>query len=403
MQEFSRRAAQKFGRLPDDQKKRLVDELYSRLDAMEAVFQSLPEGLLVVAGTEGGFRLLMANNAAKRLVPHSQKMAGVPVWEAVSDAQIAEFLRTNLEGRRTNVSDEFTTETPGGSVRFLSLSIAPFEISSGRIGSIVRADDVTERRQQEILLHRMEAMAGLTNIAANVAHEIKNPLGAISIHIQLMRKAIRRKRSGDGLLPEPKFAEDYLDVVSSEIERLNRIVVNFLMAVRPISAKLVLSDPNALLSSFAEFFAPEFREKGVEFRAGLCENAPRLLIDEKLFREVVVNLAQNALSAVETRFCGGSGGMIEVRTEVRGDEFVLTFSDNGSGMDDQTLARVFEPYFTTKADGTGLGLAMSYKIVKEFRGDIRAESRLGEGTRFTLTLPVPQTDRRLLTYSGAAE
>ena len=398
MQTFSRRAAQKIGRLSEEERTRLVDELYSKLKAMEEVFQSLGEGLLVVSCEKDGFRLLMENNSAKRLIAHSSKNADCPIWEIVSDSAISDFLFKTISEKKTNVSDEFTVETASGAMRFLDVSIAPFELSSGNIGSIVRVDDVTEKRQQEILLHRMETMAGLTNIAANVAHEIKNPLGAISIHIQLMQKAIRKKRNGDGLLPEKKFAEDYLEVVSEEIERLNKIVVNFLMAVRPISAKLALVDANALVRSFVEFFKIEFKEKSILFETTLSEEPTRLLIDEKLFREVLVNLAQNAISAVLTRFSDGKGGKISISTKKSSDTFFLEFFDNGSGMDDQTLARIFEPYFTTKADGTGLGLAMVYKIIKEFRGDIRVESHLGEGTHFFITIPIPQTDKRLLPY-----
>ncbi len=400
MQEFSRRATKKFERLSDEQKKRFVASLSSKFDTISAVFNSVLEGFLVVSG-ENEFHLLLENSAAKRLLPRSAKSSDCPVWELILDSDIARFLETNLSERRTNVTDEFSLETNGGAVRFLELSISPFEISSGEIGSIIRVEDTTEKRNQEILLRRMEAMASLTTLAASVAHEIKNPLGAISIHIQLMQKAIKKSREGDGLLPEPKFAERYLDVVSDEIERLNKIVVNFLMAVRPISANLELSNPNVILEQFVSFFKPEFTEKKIELESNFCENCPRLLIDEKLFRDVIVNLAQNALAAIEKRLevhTPKIPGCILISTKIKDDFFILRFRDNGIGMDDETASRVFEPYFTTKSNGTGLGMAMSYKIIKEFSGDISVKSILGEGTEFTISIPIPQKDKMLLPF-----
>ena len=158
---------------------------------------------------------------------------------------------------------------------------------------------------------------------------------------------------------------------------------------------LELVNPNSLLEAFVEFFRPEFTAKNVVLESDFCRNAPRILIDPKLFREVIVNFAQNSLAAIQNRFTG-SGGRISIQTRISDEKFVLRFSDNGSGMDNEVCARVFEPYFTTKANGTGLGMAMSYKIIKEFSGDIEVSSALGEGTEFVVTLPVPQQDRRLL-------
>ncbi|MCR5125772.1 MAG: PAS domain-containing protein [Treponema sp.] len=399
MQEFSKRVSQKVSKLSDLQIKNLLDELSESSDMLDSIFQSIPTGLLIVSNSESNFRILKVNKAAERLIPFKMNpretaAESVPVWNTISDSDISDFLKATFESKKTNVSDEFSVRSSGG-IRFVDISISPFARKNELVGSIVRIEDVTEKRNQEILLHRMEAMAGLTNIAANVAHEIKNPLGAISIHIQLIQKAVKKSRERDGLLPDPKFVENYLDVVNSEIDRLNKIVVDFLMAVRPISVNLELVNPNSLLEAFVEFFKPEFTAKNVVLESDFCRNAPRILIDPKLFREVIVNFAQNSLAAIQNRFTG-SGGRISIQTRISDGKFVLRFSDNGSGMDNEVCARVFEPYFTTKANGTGLGMAMSYKIIKEFSGDIEVSSALGEGTEFVVTLPVPQQDRRLL-------
>lgn len=405
MQKFSKRISQKLSKLSDSQIKILVDSLSEKEEMFDSIFQSLSTGIIIVSDADSNFKILVKNKAAERFLPfihhHEDFSENLPVWNLIGHEEIAKFLKSNFESNKTNVSDEFTLSTSSGIIRFVDISITPFVHKKMLAGSIVRVEDVTEKRNQEILLHRMEAMAGLTNVAANVAHEIKNPLGAISIHIQLIQKAIKKRRESDGMLPDEKFAEKYLDVVNSEIDRLNKIVVDFLMAVRPISAKMELLNPNELLSSFVEFFTPEFNSKKVKIEAELCENCPRLLIDSKLFREVIVNFAQNSLSAIISKFGEFSeGGIIRIRTKVIEDKFIVSFSDNGVGMNDETVSRVFEPYFTTKANGTGLGMAMSYKVVKEFRGDIAVSSALGEGTEFVISLPVPQKEKRCLPFNG---
>lgn len=401
MRTFSRRASQKIEKLSPAQIQSLVNNLSERTEAFSSIFQSLSTGLIVV-GTD--WRLREINKAAERYLPFSLHPAAAKsdekkIWEIIGDADVAGFLRSCAETDKTNVRDEYTLATAGGSIRFVDISVMPLVRNQELVGSIVTIDDVTEKRNQEILLHRMETLAGLTNLAAGVAHEIKNPLGAISIHIQLMQKAVRKKRGGDGMLPDPKFMEQYLDIVNQEIDRLNKIVVDFLMAVRPISAQLELVNPNVLLGQLVAFFMPEFTEKHVAVETHFCKDCPRLLLDQKLFREVVVNLAQNALAAITERFPSG-GGRLTVTSAVKDDLYVLRFADNGIGMGEETVARVFEPYFTTKANGTGLGLAMTYKIIKEFSGDITVRSEKGAGTVFVITLPVPQRNRRLLMYDG---
>ncbi len=253
----------------------------------------------------------------------------------------------------------------------------------------------------------MESLAGLTNLAASVAHEIKNPLGAISIHIQLIQKAINKARESNGLLPSEKFLEKYLDVVNEEIENLNKIVVDFLFAVRPVSAKLVLSNPDKLIKKFADFFKIEFIEKQVDVKLQFTEKNTRVLLDEKLFREVIVNIAQNSLAAITEKFGGydkdsvniKESGKLKIKTSIKDENYRIVFEDNGIGMTETTVAHIFEPYYTTKANGTGLGMTMVYKIIKEFSGDIIVKSKRGTGTFLVITLPLPQLEKKLLTHN----
>ena len=234
----------------------------------------------------------------------------------------------------------------------------------------------------------------MTNLAASVAHEIKNPLGAISIHIQLLQKSIKKCREGDGQLPDEKFMEKYLSVVNEEIENLNKIVMDFLFAVRPLKVNMTLSEPDSIIEKSINFFMPEFENCGIEVSVNLQGNGNRLLIDEKLFREIFINIVQNAKAAILSG--KKNNGKLAINSFIKNDHYILTIADNGCGMDEATCSRIFEPYYTTKADGTGLGLTTVYKIVKEFRGEITVNSELDEGTVFTVQIPVPQKETMLL-------
>lgn len=394
---FNKSVAQKLSKLSEAQIQKLFSSISSERDTLSSIIESLSLGLIIL---DKNYKLLLINKAAERCVPFTvrplPKNDSSKLWELVSDARISGFLKNCFEKNKTSASEEFSVQTSGGTVRFIQINISPLVQEEKLEGCILTARDITEQRSQEILLHRMESLAGLTNLAASVAHEIKNPLGAISIHIQLLQKAVKKARESDGQLPDQKFLEKYIDVVNDEIANLNKIVMDFLFAVRPVNATFELLEPNPLLQKFAEFFAPEFSSKNVDLKLDLCSDATRLLLDQKLFREVVTNLAQNALAAIQEKFGGSSGGVFEIHSAFKDNKFVLALKDNGSGMSQETLSRVFEPYYTTKASGTGLGLTMVYKIVKEFSGDIQVQSKEGEGSAFVITLPVPQTDKRLL-------
>lgn len=406
MSDYFRRVSEKIAKLPSEQVKEFLKDVCSENEIFDSVLESLSTGLVIV---DKDWKLILTNKAAERYVPFSirpddPKAESIPLPRLVDNAEIADFLNDCREHSRSNVSDEFTTETAGGSVRFITLTVLPLVKKREVSGSIVTVRDITEKRNREILLRRMENLAGLTNLAAGMAHEIKNPLGAIGIHVQLVQKAVKKAREGSGMLPDKKFLEAHLDTVNEEIDNLNKKVMDFLMAVRPVNAKLELVDIGKLIKETAAFIAPEFHDSCITVSVRVSEKTARLLIDEKLFKDVFINMAQNALSAIQEKYsdctAARSGaqcpGLFAVETFVKDDAYIITISDNGIGMSEETASHIFEPYFTTKAKGTGLGMTIAYKIIKEFSGDIQVSSVAGEGTVFTITLPVPQTDRKLL-------
>lgn len=392
MIDFVGKASEKIQKLSKEQIERIISMINEENEVFDSILESLDSGIIVL---DNRFLIQKINRAVKRFVPVSSSLFEEenPVWDCLLDEDISQFIRKNLEKNISHVEEEFSVYINGKTL-FVGVSIVPLCRKGDICGSIIIFRDMTAKRQQQILTHRMESLSSLTNLAASVAHEIKNPLGAISIHVQLLQKAVKKSREGDGILPDEKFMERYLDVVNEEIERLNSTVMDFLFAVRPVKAELVLCDPDKTIGKALELFAPEFNERGIRLILKLAENGTKILLDEKLFRDVLVNLVQNAKAALGKT--EKDEMTIAVTSLVRNDRYILTVADTGCGMDKETMDRVFEPYYTTKADGTGLGLTTVYKIVKEFNGEITVSSELGRGSIFTISLPVPQKETMLL-------
>ena len=398
MRGYVKRVTQKAEKLSKEQILSLLETMVDENESLYSVLESLSTGLLII---DNNFKLLRSNTIVESWLPFSERLEDIqgtenPVWEYIEDEDIAAFLQKCMENNITNSSEDFSIVTSGGSVRFLTVTISPL-VNDGELnGKVILVRDITEKRNQDVLLHRMENLANLTNLAAGMAHEIKNPLGAISIHIQLIQKALEKARENEDKLPAKKFVEDHIDVVNEEIEHLNKLVMDFLLAVRPIKAQLELKDPDKLINGLIDFFKPEFNKSGIEVEFHESGSGKKIMLDEKLFRDVIMNISQNALAALKTKFQGEEGGQFTISDKIEGNKFVLTIADNGCGMSEETVAKIFEPYYTTKANGTGLGMTMVYKIIKEFSGEILVDSKEGEGTAFEISFPIPQKDAKLI-------
>ncbi|WP_455382807.1 two-component system sensor histidine kinase NtrB [Salinispira pacifica] len=386
MRNFIQRALKKLPKLDKAQIHQLLYDLASENERMEIVLDSLGEGVIV---SDSDHNLVLYNKSAERLLPiSSADIYDHHVWDAILDDEIADFVRETLERQESVTDREFTLDTKG-TPRTLSCTISPL-VSDGRIqGNILHIDDVTEKRGREARLRRAESLASLTTLAAGVAHEIKNPLGSIGIHIQLIQKAIKGSGSVD-----PKTIEPFIEIVNEEVERLNRIVVDFLFAVRPMDTSLEENDLNQVLSNLLDFVRYELEEANITLEEDLDENLPPLMLDEKYMKQAILNIIKNAISAMP------DGGTLRAATERKGDDAILRITDSGEGMSEEVLAKIFEPYFTTKDFGSGLGLTLVYKVVKEHMGEIGVTSQEGKGSTFTITLPIPQKYQHLLSWEG---
>jgi two-component system, sporulation sensor kinase E len=384
MRRFLQRALEKIEKMDRTQVRKLVSDIAGENELLEMVMESMSDGVLV---TDREDKILMVNKSAERMLPFtSDEPIEKSLEEAIGDEEIREFLTENLRGLDRVLDREFTLGN--GYSRILSLSIMPLVRQGWITGNVIHIEDVTEKRAKEARLRRAESLAALTTLTAGVAHEIKNPLGSIGIHLELMKKEM----SGKKQIETRKVMENLL-IIKEEVDRLNRIVTDFLFTVRPMNAELSYDDLNRVVKELLELKKPELAEAGITLKAELMTTGPQILMDERYMKQAVLNLLNNAISAMP------EGGKLQVCTQQLGNEVRLKISDSGVGIPEENMDKIFEPYFTTKDFGSGLGLTLVYKIVKEHLGDIEINSKVGEGTTISLSFPIPQKEKRLISYS----
>jgi signal transduction histidine kinase len=230
-----------------------------------------------------------------------------------------------------------------------------------------------DRQQRE--LRSAERLAAVGRISAQITHEIRNPLNAIGLNAELLSEELSR------LSPAPREAAQLVATISREVDRLEAVAEEYLKFARLPRAAPAPLDLDELVGSLLDFLGPELAAARVTVVRGLAGDLPAVEADEAQLRAVVLNLVRNSREAMP------GGGTLTVRTRQAEGGVALSVADTGGGMPPEVLARIFEPFYTTKERGTGLGLAYARRVVAEHGGTIQCDSTPGRGTTFTLQLP----------------
>jgi signal transduction histidine kinase len=223
-------------------------------------------------------------------------------------------------------------------------------------------EELRKNAEKEKLLQRKERLASMGQLAAGVAHEIKNPLNAINLTIEHLSDKFARK---------DKTARKYVNTIQNEISRLDGIVDNFLNFIRSESLNKKEVDVNELVAEVTHLLESEIHSRHINFQFKDCPDF-RLLLDAKRFKTVLLNLILNAIHAMP------DGGDLHIETSAENKS--IHISDTGEGIPTENLDKIFDLFYTTKSKGTGLGLPTAYKIVKEHGGDIEIKSEINKGT-----------------------
>jgi len=298
------------------------------------------------------------------------------ITELVNDPLIRQFIFEQLDQPEISRSQEFDVLTP----REMSLRLhwIPFNWEDEK-RILIRIENITEegaRGKEEDQIKRIE---GLLRLAAGVAHEIGNPLNSIQIHIGLLKQEAAK-------LPKTKQKPiiKLADVLSSETKRLDQIVRSFLRTSRRSPVRFRKESLNEVLEEAVKFLQPEIRKRKVRLDLSFDKNLPDFLMDRDRLHQAFINLIKNAIEAMP------EGGALTISTGFKEKLCLVRFEDEGMGIEEKDMPHIFETYFTTKEEGSGLGLAQVYQTVREHGGRIDVRSRREKGTVFTLILPVRQ-------------
>jgi two-component system, sporulation sensor kinase E len=260
-------------------------------------------------------------------------------------------------------------------------STTPASIA-GQVGHVMILRDITESRRTTQQAIESERLNALTLLAASVAHEIGNPLNSLHIHLQLMeRKAQELDHDAKAELQQS------IEIARSEVRRLDSIVTQLLRAIRPSHPRLHPENVNMIVEEAVRFFTPEIQDRDMVVEQELRADLPLLQLDREQMKQAFYNVIKNSLEAMRRH------GTLRIRTDLDDTHVIVSFTDTGGGMSAENLSRVFEPYFTTKPSGTGLGLLIVRRIVREHGGELSIES--GQDKGLTLTIRLPYIEKRI--------
>ena len=368
MSVFLDKVAQRLDKLDSADRRRQFRQLADEIGFFESVFDTLREGVLVVSPAGD---LLYANHAAETLTgcPCS-KTRGKPIRKAIPGWDWDNLLQPARDGWNRASAQELEVLYPEH--RILEINAMP-----SKNGTVVFVRDVTLARAREESERESSRTDAVRDLAAGVAHEIGNPLNAISLNLQLLAREFRREPDEER---RARLLHD-ISTAQNEVKRLEGIIKGFLSALRPAKLNLVpgtLLDP---LTDTLEALKAQFEDRRIETALNLPTALPTVLVDRAQMEQVFFNLIKNALEAMK------DGGSLDIEVASDDHDVRVVFSDNGSGMDAATLAHIFEPYQTSKEHGSGLGLMLSRRIVHAHGGEIDVESKPGAGTVFTVRIP----------------
>jgi len=360
----------------------LVQRLARERRLFEDIFDTLQEGVLVI-NSDGVIDY--ANAAAERIIGLSDdELTGQMLWRLVPGLRPS--LEPSLDASAPAlpvVAREFELTYP--EPRTVRLYLVPFR-SEGRGNArnyaVILSDITTDKQTTEARIES-ERISSVLLLAAGVAHELGNPLNSLTIHLQLMARKLKKLKTGK----DAASVEESIQVCQDEVRRLDGIIRNFLEAIRPRPPDLAETALADVLGEVLAFQQRELSDRGIAVEVEAPSDLPHVMADRDQLKQVFFNLIKNAAEAMTP------GGRLRIAARADDDNVVLIFGDTGSGIKQEDLVRLFEPYYTTKSGGHGLGLMIVQRIMREHGGQVGIESKEGVGT--VVTLHFPRKDRRV--------
>tara|TARA_B100000035_G_scaffold158719_1_gene135317 strand:- start:415 stop:1605 length:1191 start_codon:yes stop_codon:yes gene_type:complete len=369
----------------------LVQRLARERTLQETVFNTIQDGILVI-DSEGIIQY--ANEAARPMIGLKVSDIGnIQLRKMVPD-----FVRSApdgdaeaSEGPQVVLSRELQINYP--EKRILRLYMVPIDApvnSDGSGGYVVILTDITEAESSLAERIENERTHSVLHLAAGVAHELGNPLNSLNIHLKLIERKLKDALKGSSKKSATEPIADSLKICQGEVKRLDNIITNFLEAVRPVDPEL---NELVLIEQIEEVLRVqevELADRKIEVKIEIDGSIPKILGDRGQIKQVFFNLIKNAMEAMP------SGGTLKILARADEEQVTLQFIDNGIGISQENIAKIFDAYYTSKEDGHGLGMMIVQRILRQHGGQIAIESQVDVGTVISLQFPQQHIRTRFL-------
>ena len=362
-----------------------VNLLGQQLGNFERLLDQLEEAVLVFGGDR---RLIVASGALEKFLGKRRvELMGLTMNDVFPpDTSVGFLLDQIMETGRPvrhfpvqlgGAASAAGNGAGNGKLSHALLSVEPLEsLTAGarkNAGVMVRLRDPEVRRQIKGQLKTAERLSAINRVSGGVAHEVKNPLNAILMHVELARMKLAK---GD------TNVNQQMDIIASEILRLDRVVKTFLDFTRPVEMRTVEVPADAFVFEMVELARPQAQAMGVTISADLHAVGATIMVDPDLLKQAALNIVVNAIEAMP------KGGELRFESSIEGEDVEIRISDSGSGIAPEKRDQIFQLYYTTKTKGSGIGLAMTFRIVQLLNGKIEFVSEPGKGTAFILRFPL---------------
>src|SRR3989338_678019 len=349
-----------------------VLELGQDRNFLFSLFDHILEGVMVLSAKQ---EVVFINRRIRQLFDLSSEQSHERNYMTIlQDTRLKARVQSALQERNEVSHENIEVLIPRPMLIKLSLR---YETIMAKTYSVILIENIS---QNEILIREQfqkENSKSIFELAAGIAHEIGNPLNSINIHLKLLSNKIQslKQKNTDPLTNE-------LAILREETNRLDEIIRNFLRATRKKPLNYELTNINDLISKTVDFLRPELKESKIQVTQQLNAEIPLFLIDQDRMQQVFINLVKNSIQAMVR------GGKLNIQTGLKDKLCFIQIQDTGVGIPESKLPKIFDAYFTTKEEGSGLGLMIAYQIISEHHGRIEATSKVNMGTTFRIVLPI---------------
>jgi signal transduction histidine kinase len=360
-----------------------IERIGRRMRNVEEVFSALKENLdSIMANLQDGILLFTAEGRAALVYDSVERFLGIPRTRLFGgsidriftlETKIGRLVRDAFENGNTLDQEEVETETGRRVQVSLDFVVDQDSAPGASLGALLTLHDLESVRELESELELSRRLAAIGRLTSGVGHEVKNPINAIVVHLELLRN----KLSG----PDAR-AMRHLEIIESEIQRLDRVVQTLVDFSRPVELQLKEQDLRRIVSGVLMLASAELETHNVRVSSHMPERPMITKVDADLIKQAILNVVLNGAQAMS------QGGDLHVTLREDGRMAAIEISDSGSGIPDDIRAKIFDLYFTTRKDGSGIGLAMTYRIIQLHNGSIDVQSEQNIGSTFTLKLPL---------------